>query len=82
MKQKSQFTFTPWRHGGWYVTNIIYPNGAIGCVSSNYADKKWRIVCDPRPFDERPTFKSRESAAMAEKKLVEAIVTESALAIA
>ena len=32
-------TWTPeyekWRHGGWYVCNVRYPSGAIGCVSNN-----------------------------------------------
>ncbi|WP_304350038.1 hypothetical protein [Comamonas testosteroni] len=28
-----------WRHGGWYVTNVLYPAGACGCVSNNYDDK-------------------------------------------
>ena len=33
-------TFTKWRHGGWYVSNLHYPNGASGCVSKNYPDGK------------------------------------------
>ena len=37
----------------------------------NYEDRKWRIVCDPRPFDERPTFKTREEAATAEWALTQ-----------
>lgn len=64
-----QFEYSKWRHGGWYVHNVRYLSGAIGCVSRNYADKKWRIVCDPRPFEERPTFKNRDEAAMAEMEL-------------
>ncbi len=56
-----------WRHGGWYVTNIRYPKGGCGCVSSNYPDKKWRIVCG-RPYAE--TFKSRDAAARAEREIV------------
>ncbi len=55
-----------WRHGGWYVVNVRRKSGACGCVSNNYSDKKWRIVCDPRPFDEQPTFTSRGDAAYAE----------------
>ena len=43
--------YTRWRHGGWYVSNLQYPNGAIGCVSNNYEDKKWRIACDSRDGD-------------------------------
>jgi len=61
-----RFTYTPWRHGGWYVSEVRYASGACGCVSRNYPDRKWRIVCDSRPFEERPTFKSRNEAARAE----------------
>jgi hypothetical protein len=28
--------------------NVRYPNGAVGCVSRNYPDRKWRIVSDDR----------------------------------
>jgi hypothetical protein len=51
-----------WRHGGWYVTNVRYPSGAIGCVSNNYADKKWRVVNAPHNL----TFPTRDAAARAE----------------
>ena len=64
------FDYQPWRHGGWYVSNVRYPSGAVGCVSRNYQDRKWRIVCDPRPEETRPTFKSRDDAALAEWKLI------------
>lgn len=60
------FKYGRWRHGGWYVFNVHYPSGAIGCVSRNYADRKWRIACDPRPFETAPTFKNRDAAALAE----------------
>lgn len=60
------FTYTRWRHGGWYVQNVRYPSGAIGCVSRNFEDGKWRIVCHPLPFDQQPTFKTRDDAARAE----------------
>ena len=53
-----------WRHGGWYVTNIRYSSGACGCVSRNYTDKKWRIVCDS--LHHNRTYKSRDEAAYAE----------------
>lgn len=65
-----RFSYAPWRHGGWYVHNVRYPNRGCGCVSNNYADKRWRIVCDDRrdqlgqPGDF--TFRSRDEAAMAE----------------
>jgi len=65
--------FSKWRHGGWYVHNVRYPNGAIGCVSNNYEDGKWRIACDPRDFEEAPTFKTRDAAARAERDLVAAL---------
>jgi hypothetical protein len=69
--QRPIFTYSRWRHGGWHVDNVRYPSGACGCVSRNYEDRKWRIVCDPRPFDERPTFKTREEAATAEWALTQ-----------
>lgn len=64
-------SYSSWRHGGWYVDNVRYPSGAVGCVSRNYEDRKWRIVCDPRPFEDAPTFKSRDDAARAELELTE-----------
>ena len=69
--QRTTFTYSRWRHGGWYVDNVRYPSGECGCVSRNYEDRKWRIVCDPRPFNERPTFKTREEAATAEWALTQ-----------
>ena len=66
--------YSRWRHGGWIVHNVQYPGGACGCVSNNYVDKKWRIVCDSRrkglnePGDF--TFPSRDAAARAERELV------------
>lgn len=57
--------FERWRHGGWYVTNIAYPSGAVGCVSNNYPDKRWRIVCDAKGQDY--TYPSRQAAAYAER---------------
>lgn len=71
MSAPDRFEYSPWRHGGWYVHNVRYPNGAIGCVSRNYADHKWRIVCDRRPFEDRPTFKNRDDAARAEWMLTQ-----------
>lgn len=64
-----EFTYSKWRHGGWYVDQVRYPSGACGCVTRNYEDGKWRIACDDRPFDERPTFATREEAARAEYDL-------------
>ncbi len=65
-----EFTYTTWRHGGWYVTNVQYPSGACGCVSRNYPDGKWRIVCDPRPPEQRETYVNRDAAARAERELI------------
>ena len=63
----AQFTYTKWRHGGWYVQEVRYPNGAVGCVSRNFPDKKWRIVCHPESGSpQEPTFTSRDAAALAE----------------
>jgi hypothetical protein len=70
MADKPKFTYSRWRHGGWYVLEVRYPSGACGCVSNNYADRRWRIACDPRPFEEQPTFRTRDEAAMAELRLV------------
>lgn len=64
------FTYSSWRHGGWYVDNISYPGGGCGCVSRNFPDRRWRIVCDPRPFDQQPTFASRDEAALGEWRLI------------
>lgn len=64
-------TWTPeydrWRHGGWYVNNVVYPSGAVGCVSRNYPDHKWRIVCDRREGDY--TYPNRDAAARAEREI-------------
>jgi hypothetical protein len=71
----SEFSYSKWRHGGWYVHNIRYPSGACGCVSNNYPDRKWRIVCDDRRQDLGApgdfTFPSRNAAARAELALVQ-----------
>lgn len=57
--------YEPWRHGGWYVINVPYPSGAAGCVSRNYDDGKWRVVCESS-FGEGRTFATRNEAAYAE----------------
>jgi hypothetical protein len=71
MTNTPTFTYSRWRHGSWYVHGVRHPNGGVGCVSRNYPDRKWRIVCDPRPFEQRPTFKTREQAAVAEWHLTQ-----------
>lgn len=68
------FTYERWRHGGWYVCDIRYPSGAVGCVSRNYTDRKWRVVClntGPGSPDDR-TFPNREAAAAAEWEIAKA----------
>lgn len=66
--------YTRWRHGGWYVRNTIYPGGSSGCVSRNYEDGKWRIVCDSRRKNLHEegdfTYPTRDAAARAERDLV------------
>lgn len=61
-----------WRHGGWYVTNVSYPSGAVGCVHNNHysGDKRWYIVADP---SETP-FPSRDAAARAERAALAMLV--------
>lgn len=71
----SDFVYEPWRHGGWYVVNVRHPSGAVGCVSRNYADKRWRIACDPRPGaypggSGDVTYRTRDEAARAERDLI------------
>jgi hypothetical protein len=66
--------YEPWRHGGWYVYGVRHKNGGVGCVSRNYPDRKWRIVCDSRGHDH--TYRSRDEAARAEYALTRAGVIE------
>ncbi|WP_175047945.1 DUF5983 family protein [Duganella vulcania] len=73
-----QPVFTSWRHGGWYVSNVRHLGGGCGCVSRNYPDRKWRIVCDPRRKDLGQegdfTFPSRDAAAFAEREMANATI--------
>lgn len=63
-------TWTPeydyWRHGGSYVTNIVYPSGAVGCIASarHTMSGKFEIACPPSENDEK--FATRDAAARAE----------------
>lgn len=62
-------TYSPWRHGGSYVDNIVYPSGAVGCIASarHTASKQFEIACPPSwPGDQ---FKTRDAAAYAEAQL-------------
>lgn len=76
----TSFSYLRWRHGGWSVSNVRYPNGASGCVSNNYHDRKWRIACDPRPFERQPTFRNRDEAALAEWHLIQREMAADAVA--
>lgn len=71
----SEFTFSYWRHGGWYVDNVRYPSGAVGCVAHHYdrAGKRtgrWTIACDRREGEH--TYPTRDAAARAERDLITA----------
>jgi hypothetical protein len=75
------FEYDRWRHGGWYVVNVRYSSGAVGCVSrqmlnpkTGKADRKWRIACDPRHGDH--TYPSRDAAALAEWHLTQSAALE------
>jgi hypothetical protein len=57
--------YEAWRHGGWYVITVRYPSGAVGCVSRNYPDGKWRVVCG----DHDITYPNRTAAAKAERDI-------------
>lgn len=72
----TRHTYSKWRHGGWYVHSVRYPSGAVGCVSRNYSDKKWRIACDDRRFEDQPTFRTRDEAADAEAVIAKAETTD------
>lgn len=74
MKANWSPIYEPWRHGGWYVVNVRYSSGACGCVSRNYPDRKWRIVCDSRPDAMAHTYPSRDAAARAERELAKQAV--------
>jgi rubrerythrin len=63
--------YRAWRHGGWYVDNVRYPSGAVGCVSRNFPDKQWRIICDKREGDH--TYRTRDEAAHAERAIALAL---------
>lgn len=59
--------YAPWRHGGSYVTTIVYPNGAVGCIASSKhtLSGKFEIACHP---DAGP-FRTRRAAAFAEREI-------------
>lgn len=61
-------TYEKWRHGGSYVTNLIYPNGAVGCIASaqHTASAKFEIAC----HHDAGTFPTRRAAAFVEREIV------------
>ena len=65
-------TYSRWRHGGSYVDNLRYPNGAAGCIASarHTDDGLFHIACDPRPADRQVGYHTREAAAYAEREMV------------
>ena len=67
--------FSPWRHGGSYVTNIRYPNGACGCIVSarHSTDGFFHIACGPEELTSIK-FKTRRAAALAERAYVEKLI--------
>jgi hypothetical protein len=73
MKPPSSYRYESWRHGGWYVMNVRYPSGACGCVSRNFPDRRWRIVCDPRTDGRDYTYRTRDDAARAEWLIAESM---------
>jgi hypothetical protein len=81
-RQEWQPIYSRWRHGGWYVHNVRHLNDACGCVSNNYPDGRWRIVCDGRRKDLGGdgdfTYPTRDAAARAELALVEAMKAKAA----
>ena len=64
----SEFTYGPWRHGGYYVNEIRYPNGAAGCVAGPDKNGRWWIACDEREAPE--SYPTRKAAATAERNLI------------
>jgi hypothetical protein len=63
-------SFTRRRRGGWYVHGVVHPDGAVGCVSDQHPDGRWRIVSDSRDGDH--SYESRDEAARAEYALTRA----------
>lgn len=59
--------YAPWRHGGSYVTTIVYPSGAVGCIASakHTLSGKFEIACHP----DAGTFRTRRAAAFAEREI-------------
>lgn len=62
--------YSPWRHGGSYVDNIVHVSGAVGCIASDRhtTSGRFEIACPPEGHAE--TYKTRRAAAIAEAELV------------
>jgi hypothetical protein len=58
------------RSGAYFVTNVRYRNGRLGCVIRHWRDHhRWRILADTRLG--APTYPSKVAAAAAERELAE-----------
>lgn len=62
-------TYSPWRHGGHYVDNLVYPDGAVGCIVSprNSPSGKFQIACGSWEIVSE-TYSTRKAAAFAERE--------------
>lgn len=72
--------FRPWEvngtRRGFYVPQVRFPSGGIGCVTNDTADGKWRIVSAPKGLEPgNPGYASFDTAA-------QAVHAEHALALA
>lgn len=62
--------FAKSRYGGYFITNLYYPDGAVGCIVSarHTASGKFELACPPAGYDKK--FRTRKEAAYAELALV------------
>lgn len=70
-----RFTYSRARDA-WRVNEIEYPSGMSGCVMKALRNGEWLILQDPRQGHDRPTFRTRDEAALAEWHLAEQAKTE------
>jgi len=59
--------YSPWRHGGSYVVNIVFPQGGCGCIVSarHTRSGKFESACFR---DEVGQHRTRRAAAFAERE--------------
>lgn len=62
-------SYSRWEHGGSYVNNVVYPSGAVGCISSPRHTGSGRYEIAFAPEDHNETDASRGEAARAEAQL-------------